>query len=186
MEQGARQIVGRLGALILVGATALIVAGCGSSESTPTQDAEAEYRSLNAEARQLGKQAQAKSDSAQAAIDDVLALLERQKEAVLEDDIDTYRELQPEIKAAEAKQRGLEREATALQRRAGAIERKLSAAGGKIEAQKGCDRACRRTRKAAIEQQLQCMKEGQPIGVCQKRYPIPRYEILRDVLTDDE
>lgn len=182
MKQGIRQIVGRLGALILVGATALIVAGCGSSDPTPLQEAEAEYRTLNVDSERIGKQAQKARNRFLAMNRQTLDLVNEQKEAILANDLSAYREIQSEINAAKSREGNLNKEMEALEDRAGRIERKLGTAGARIEAMKGCDLECRRARAQAVERQIQCWKEGLGVEVCQKRHPVPRNEILQDVL----
>lgn len=185
MKQGIKRLICCGGVLIALGVTA---AGCGSSEATPMEEAEAEYRALNAESREVSREVQAKLKQFLAIDERTLALRDEQEAAAIQGDQSTVNELQATIDQSRARADAIYGELEPLEAQSGQLERRLAAAGTRLEQLKGCDRECREARDQAIDRQLECVMEQQGLGfeACEKRFPVPRSDILEDVLADDE
>jgi hypothetical protein len=155
------------------------------------QEAEAEYKEARDEIEEVEQGSEKKSNEALKAGSETEKLLDAQRDAVVSGDMATYRELQDEVKAARAKSEGLYREAEALPENV-ALEEQRERAASRIESLKGCDKSCQKERKLALNLNSKCFfiltrhEAGfeQATKLCDKRYPIPRYNILH--LEDDE
>lgn len=166
-------------------ALAAMVAACGSTESTPTERAEAEYRALNTESEQINQKVQAKLKQALAANERTAALLAKQESAALQEDRAAFNALQSDIARSVAREEAIQAGLGTLEAQSGQIERQLATTGDRVEQLKGCDRKCREARDQAIDRQLQCWKEGLGVAVCQERFPVPRSDILAGVVADE-
>jgi len=175
------------GGVLVVLLTGSVVAfgGCGGSSSTPLQEAEAEYKEARDEIEEIEKGQERKRNEALKAGSESEKLLNAQRDAVVAGDVDTYRELQDEVNAARQKSEALYREAEALPENK-ALEAQRERAAHRIESLKGCDEKCQQERTLAVKLNSKCffilarheISAGQATRLCDKRYPIPRYNIL--------
>lgn len=171
--------------VFVVGSLTVFAVGCGGESKTPLQEAEAEYKEARDEIEDIEKGQEKKRNEALKAGSESEKLLNAQRDAVVAGDMDTYRELQSEVKEARAKSEALYREAEALPENA-ALEARREHAAHRIEGLKGCDKDCQKERALALKLNSKCFfilirneaSADQATRLCDKRYPIPHYNIL--------
>lgn len=164
----------------------LAAAGCGGGSESKLEKVEAEYEEARAEVEAVNRKAEKASNEYLKASDVSSKLEEEQLDAITSGDMTKYHELQAATKAARANSQKLYRESQEQPYASNRLEARSEALANEIESLKGCDKACQAERDRAVTLSIKCetsmMKAGiefrQANEICDKRYPIPRENIL--------
>jgi hypothetical protein len=178
--------------IVLLAVPVIALAGCGSSESEE-QKAEVELEEARAAAEAIDKKAEHASDEALKVSDTVIKMLDESSEAIELGEMSRYRELQPAIREMQAESNRLYRVSNETPYSSETpVGARYERAQAQLEEIRGCDKACQQERETAIEENSDCslslfkadvsFKEAEEI--CDRRYPIPREDILH--LKSDE
>lgn len=165
---------------------AIVLSGCGGSSETRLEEAELEFKAIEAKLKPIQAEEEPIFNALVRAAGDAAHQRRKELEAVIAGDMGKARELKAAVAAAMAREDRQRRRLGPVHDRLRPLVDRSEALRKEIEELNGCHEDCQAERERSAKLGLKCLDSMIDSGVefnradriCRKKHPLPREEIL--------